>query len=172
MNTISDKELIEEYQSKLFKTLSINFNLSALATIKAVAVPIDLEVYHDNEIWYGYQRIKGRHLNVFGVLSERKNIFFTEFQLSIPCDGTNKRMGGIFGECNNDVSVLYRGHITGKTGVAKHDFMGIYPGRKCILTEENTEVIELGKLNDPDLLQKIFNYMRIVKNYKQEFRLI
>lgn len=168
MRSIVEDKLIKKAQGDLFRNLTSSLQYTSRTKVRALADIFEIDIYHNNSIWYGYKEIKGRHLNAFGLIGSNNQYLSTEFQLSIPISGINKRMGGIFGidDQANECSVLYRGLISGKTGVYKSDFLCQYKGKKCTLINENIEVLLLGSVNEKNLLQTILNYIESVKHFK------
>lgn len=117
MTILTEQSEISEFQNILFHEFKSTYKESEVRSIHSLASDLEMQIYHDHRTWYGYKSLKGRHLNVFGDIY--KSTFNTQFQLSIPTNGLNKKMGGVFGKSGNRKLLLYRGHITGITGLSK-----------------------------------------------------
>jgi len=170
MKLIDEESIIREYQSELMQSIIQNYQRKYRKYISVTASKQELEIYsneHDNR-FYGYEEIKNRHLNVFGVY--KADTFIPQFQLSIPISGVNKSLQGLFFIDNkNRICIGYRGLITGVTGLNKDYFF-----RKTsfdIVEVGEASVIKICELEGQNILEKFFDYIVDVERIKETFRI-
>lgn len=173
LTLIKDKSAISNYQKMLAENICLGVSCIEKGAIHCLADKhtAQLHIFENTNQFYSYKLIKGRHLNIFGV-KERNDQFITRFQLSIPIEGENRRMGGCFGsDDSNNIFLLYRGIISGVPGIDRKDFINSYKGDKAILKESGDIVFVFNTLDKSPMKELIFDFVNYVDLYKRDFKL-
>ncbi len=173
LDLIKEKESIFNFQRILTQNICVGYTSIEERDIHCLAEKhtAQLHIFENELQWYSYKLIKGRHLNIFGV-KEKDDQFITRFQLSIPVEGENRKMGGCFGaDDSNNIFVLYRGFITGVPGIDRKDFINSFNGEKALLKESGDIVFVLNNLIKSQIKEIIFEFINYMDEYKKNFKL-
>ncbi len=138
----------------------------------------DREVYSegDGKLWAAFQHPSEetqRHCNYFGIYFAGRQAQTIVVEINIPTDTNGARVAGFFAEDadTGDMFLMHSGKVGGgRPRIGKSAFL---VSSKAELIDVNDEYgksrqgIAVGKLDDPNLAERIFAFVRIVHSFKE-----
>ena len=134
---------------------------------------LNLDAFWSNKlgIWIANRETKGntRYWNAFGIQKPNKSSVPIICEINFPIKGINRRVQGAFAkDNNNEIYVLHRGKLGGN--YSGQIFKDNYSGKWTKVNDGNTETefIVIGKLNDPNLINKVRDFVYEIHEIKQK----
>ena len=120
-------------------------------------------------IWFQSRKIDdSRYWNGFGLEEPEEGKGYTIItEINFPIKGIKRGIAGaIAKDSNNHYYILHRGKLGGNYG--KKDFIEKYEGKWTLVQDgdKKTEMVIIGKLNDPNLPNNVSNFVKAVYKIK------
>jgi len=120
-------------------------------------------------MWFQHRKIKdSRYWNGFGLEEPEEGKGYNIIsEINFPIKGIRRAIGAVFAKDENDeIYILHRGKLGGNFG--KKDFEGRYKGDWTLVQDgdQETYMVLIGKLNDPNLPYKVRDFVLEVNRIK------
>jgi hypothetical protein len=135
------------------------------------ALEADVFWHPEYQIWAATQELDNRYWCGFG-LEPPGQLMGIACEINIPYEGINRRVAGALGRTESQaVYLLHSGKVGGgKPGIGKSAFLAYYGRRPLAAVEwpdgQRTQAVPIGQLDDPQLLSKISDFVRLVLAFK------
>lgn len=177
--------LIQESKSKRAAQATLVRNLKAALTrqgTRNIGFPggnVDQTVYSagDGQLWVAFggpseDAAVPRYWNAFGIYRPNRPAQTITVEINIAIDSNTALVAGFLAEDGDtgDVFLMHSGRIGGgRRGIGKSAFLVWSKAKLVDVTETDGDVrggIAVGKLDDPDLADRIWTFVRNVQSFK------
>jgi len=177
--------LIQESRSKKAAQATLARNLKAALTrqgIQNIGFPggnVDQTVYSagEGQLWVAFggpteDAAVPRYWNAFSIYKPDRPAQTITVEINIAIDSNTAQVAGFFAEDGDtgDIFLMHSGRVGGgRPGIGKSAFLVWSKAKLVDVTEKDGGIrngIAVGKLNDPDLTDRIWTFVRKVQSFK------
>jgi 5-methylcytosine-specific restriction protein A len=133
---------------------------------------VDVYYIEPHKFWVGLADSRNRYWNALGIGNPFRDDHSIVAEINPPKEGINRRISGAFvRDQNGRVYLAHRGRVGGgRKGIGKRAFLSWYEGSIEWIEDGDrvNEMIVVGALDDPQFVEKLGAFAKIVSIFKEE----
>ncbi|MEO0083250.1 MAG: hypothetical protein ABIK33_02520 [candidate division WOR-3 bacterium] len=170
---IDNKTLIKKAHHLFLRKLNeqVDRKIHAIVGFLGGSVKKSVSWIRKFDIWYTSSKGR-RYGHMFGIGEPKKTNNSITCEINFLVKGIDRRIGGAFAEDDiGNVYLVHRGKIGGgKKGIGKKLFFEKYPKKNLVTVtdgDKKSKVALIGKLNSPNLVNQIAQFIHKVESIKK-----